>query len=79
MSDETRQKLSFDEAVAMLPDGEKIHTFRQGVCLIGADWKRDQILEAIREHGAELSGPLATRMKHGLVIFDPETLFIETK
>jgi hypothetical protein len=76
-----RHKLSLSEAEAMLPEGDDIHTFRGGgAMLIGADWRRKQILCAIEKHGAELSGPTATAMRHGLVLFDDRgALFIATR
>ena len=76
-----RVKLTFDDAVAMLPDGDNIHTFRSGpFMLIGADWGREPLTEAIRKYGAELSGQMATNMDHGLVLIDDRgPLFIETK
>ena len=69
-----------DQAVALLPDAERIHTFRgAGPVMIGADWPRDKLLAHIREHGAELSGPGATGMGHGMVLIDDiGLLFIET-
>lgn len=75
-----RVRLTFDEALAMLPADEEIHTFRQaGFALIGADWDRDEILKLIREKGCELSGEIASRMGHGIVLFDGDgTLFVET-
>ncbi len=83
MSEENdeRQLLSFDEAVRMLPDGDRIHTFRNaGFTLIGADWPRDKLLVAIKQYGAELSGPMSSQMGHGMVLFDDKgPLFIEVK
>lgn len=82
MSD--RELLSVDEALAMLPAGDDIHTFRNpagGGMLLGADWSRTEIEKAIREsYRRELAGDLATRMKHGLVIaHDGALLFVATK
>ena len=76
-----RVKLSAAEAIAMLPDKEDIHTFRNpGGMLVGADWGREIIVEAIEKCGCELSGDQATTMKHGLVLQDEHGyLFIETK
>ena len=82
MSDETddRMPLTFDQAVAMLPNADRIYTFRgTGPLLIGADWPRAVLLDAIREYGAELSGASATGMGHGMVLIDKHgPLFIET-
>lgn len=75
--------LSFDQAVALLPDGDEVHTFlNPGGILVGANWPREKILEVIKEHGAEVSGDQAQRMKHGIVITQYGShgpLFIETK
>ncbi len=74
--------LSYDEAVAMLPDKETIHVFTNpgmGI-LVGADWDRESLLKVLAEHRPELSGQVATEMKHGLCVQDHyPLLFIETK
>lgn len=80
MEDE-REPVTYERAVAMIGDGERIHTFRQPMAgmMLGADWDRAEMLRAIEKHGAELSGPLATGMKHGLLLIDDlGPLFIET-
>lgn len=75
-----RKILTYEEAEQMLPDSETVHTFRQaGFGLLGANWSRSEILTAIKEFGAELSGEHATNMNHGLVVHDHSYLFIETK
>lgn len=78
---EPRVNLPFDVAVAMLPEGEQIHTFRgSGAMILGCDWDRLDIIAAIEKHGAELSGKTATAMNHGIVLKDDHGyLFIETK
>lgn len=75
-----RAPLTLDQAVAMLPDRDHIHTFRStGMALIGADWPREKLIDAIRDYGSELSGPASTRMGHGIVLMDDKgPLFIET-
>lgn len=80
MSDE-REFLTPEQAEAMLPDGERIHTFRAaGFTMIGADWPREKLIELFRQYTPELSGPGATGMKHGLCVIDDKgPLFIETK
>ena len=82
MSDEI-QPLSYDEAVALLPDGERIHTFLDGgVALIGADWDRSAILALLREAGPEIevTGPAAQSMGHGMAAYrNGEPVFIETR
>lgn len=76
-----RVKIEFEVAKSMLPDGDTVHTFRNSsTMLIGAYWNKKDILTAIEKYGVELSGPQATRMKHGLILTDDRGhLFIETK
>ena len=74
--------LSYDEAVALLPDGERIHTILDsGIALLGADWDRGQVLGLLRTTGRrEVTGPAAQAMGHGLAAFrDGEAVFIETR
>lgn len=80
------EELTKDEARAMLPDGEQIHTFRQNVgrqmnLLVGADISRESILSKIERYPCLASGPGATAMKHGLCIKDiaDSPLFVETR
>lgn len=75
------KKLSTKDALAMLPDGAFIHTFRgSGGVMLGADWNRKAVVAAIKEFGCELSGPLATAMRHGICLTDKTgMLFIETR
>ncbi len=48
--------VDFDQAVAMLPDGNYIHTFRQaGPALIGANWSREKMLNWLKAHMANCS------------------------
>ena len=74
-------KLTYDEAVAMLPEG-RVHTFvnpPMGI-LIGADWDREDIYALLRSGRPELSGEQATAMGHGLVAFrETGPVFIETQ
>jgi len=80
-NDDERVPLTYEQALAMLPAGERIHTFRAGGnLLLGADWPRESLYAVIREFGAELSGPSATGMGHGIAVIDRVgVLFIETK
>jgi hypothetical protein len=77
--------IGFDDAVSALPDGDDVHTFMQGGAnmLIGADWPRDEIIDALR--GADridVTGEQAQSIRHGLAIVHPRVsdayLFIET-
>ena len=80
MSDD-REFLTFEQAEAMLPDGDVIHTFRNpgANALIGADWPRADVLQKLRDGKPELAGGMATRMGHGLVVHDGSWLYIATK
>lgn len=73
MADDTSDRvfLSYDDAVALLPDGEEIHTFvnPSNNMLVGADWSREHILELLKTGAPELAGDAATSMGHGLVAF----------
>lgn len=74
--------LSYDEAVALLPDGDRIHTFLDGgMALIGADWDRAQVPALLESTDRrEVTGPSAQAMKHGLAAFrDGEPVFIEAR
>lgn len=77
----SREFLSFDDALSLLPDGDTIHTFRvSGTALIGADWDRDALIAALRHGNPERTGPMASAMGHGLALTDAfGLLFIETK
>lgn len=71
-----------DEAITLLPDGDQIHTFRSGTgILIGADWSRKSIIEALRNNPdmIEIGGDGCKSMGHGLVCWTSNTdpLFIE--
>ncbi len=72
----------FDEAVAMLPEGDSIHTFRQGgSLLLGVDWPREDILDLMKKFPVELAGEHATRAHHGLAVkaYGASWLFIATR
>lgn len=75
-----REPVPFAEAVAMLPEGPMVHTFRASPgMMLGADWDRQTVIGAMAECGVELAGPMATAMGHKLVLFDPKPLFIEVR
>jgi len=71
----------FGEAKKRLPEGDKVHTFRQsGPMLIGADWSKKDILEVMEKHEILETGPRAQGMNHGLALIDKSGhLFIATK
>lgn len=78
---EERKPLSAEEAAAMLPDGEWIHTFMNPAgMMLGADWARGDVIEMFQRCGVELSGKMATAMKHGLVSVDEgKAVFVQTR
>jgi hypothetical protein len=78
---EERVILSPADAIAMLPDGETVHTFRQGgPCLIGADWDRNDLIKALNKYEVEVTGEQAQAMHHGMAFCDKYGwVFVETK
>lgn len=81
---EERIQLSRAEADSLMPDGEYVHTFMQatapGLVLLGADWKRSEILELADLGKVELAGESATRMNHGIAAHSPDgVVFVATK
>ncbi len=78
--DMKRETLTTEQALALLPDGDRIHTFRGGGGLmLGADWDRPELEQCIRDNECELSGPAATSMGHGLFVHDGRGLFVDTR
>ena len=77
------QLLSYDEAVALLPDGDSVHTLLDGgFALIGADWDRADILALLETTARrEVTGAAAQSMGHGLAAYraDGKPVFIETR
>lgn len=83
MSDnKERVELSAEDAIAMLPDGDYVHTFRSGsFMLVGADHSRTDLIETIKTASVrELAGEVATSMRHGLAVKDRTGwLFVATR
>ena len=74
------EKLSYEDAVKLLPEGDTVHTFRSnGMMLLGADWKREELL-ALMKASPFINRTIGTAraMKHGLCINAHGPLFIET-
>ncbi len=75
--------LSYEEAVALLPDGDRIHTFLDASgTLIGANWDRARILDLLEETPRrEITGPAAQSYGHGLAAMrdDGVPVFIQTR
>lgn len=82
-ADGSRQYLTPKEAIAFLPDGDTVHTFRGGGrVLLGCDWEKQQIIDAINTaKNLEVTGTTAQSMRHGLAIHEQDggMLFVETK
>lgn len=85
----TEYAISIDEAMKRLkiiPDYDAgggpepcVHTFRDGgIALLGAHWSVEDLRALMEKHGVEESGERACAMGHGLVVKDPDPLFIET-
>jgi hypothetical protein len=74
--------LTYDEAAALLSEGERIHTFLDSsIALLGADWDRKDVLALLRTTDRrEVTGPGAQSMGHGLAAFrDGKPVFIEAR
>ena len=79
-SGEEREFITAEKARQMLPNLELVHTFRSapGV-LLGCDMEKPKLEAEIDRCQCELSGPVATKMKHGLVVHTADgPLFVET-
>lgn len=79
---EDRQIITATQALAMLPNGNTIHTYRNpvGGVFIGADWARDEIARALHSYEVELTGPLAANAGYGLAFTDLYgVVFVKTK
>lgn len=75
-------KLSTDEALSLLPDGDTIHCFvSSSFALFGADWKRANVIKYIEEADSlQIGGDNCRAMGHGLVAFiGDEAKFFEAK
>lgn len=73
--------IDYEGAVALLPDGDEIHTFRQaGPVLLGCDRSRESILEHLqRAPEILITGEMAQALNHGLAVDSDGIMFIETK
>ena len=82
MADLDEVLLSYDEAVALLPDSRRIHTFLDsGFALMGADWDRAEVLALLRTSDRrEVTGSAAQSMGHGLAAWrDGKPVFIQAR
>lgn len=84
--DNSKKYITAEQAISLLPDGDAIHTFYDyGICLIGADWDREDVISRIKESDKiEITGYSARKMGHGIAVYNDDTkwqsevLFIET-
>jgi hypothetical protein len=79
---EEKVLLSYDQAVAMLEDGDgDVHVFMNPAgMLIGADWRREQVLKMLKVGKCELGGEMCKKMGHGLVCaHQGKYHFVQTK
>lgn len=82
-ADDDAYELTVDEALAMLVDGEDIHTFLNPAVgiIVGADWSRKEAEDLIRRSPSrKQSGEQALSMKHGIAVQDGRRwVFMQTK
>ena len=81
---EEKEFISYEKAIEMLPEKDKVHTIRQGrgPFTVGADWPKERLLDHMKQFQdtLELTGPIARKTGHGFVLKDDKSLlFIETK
>lgn len=61
--------LTADEAIDLLAPGEFVHNYGLTRMMIGADWTREQAIDAItKARNREIAGPMAHAMGHALAI-----------
>jgi hypothetical protein len=71
---------TLEQAVALLPEREYVHTFRCGRgMLFGCDMRRDHVIDAMQKSSRiAKAGPVMSGMGHGMAIDMDGDLFIET-
>ena len=81
-----RRYITADEAIALLPEKEYIHTFiNTPPALCGCDWERQDVIDKLKTADKiEIAGEHSRMMGHGLAVYNDDTkllsdvLFIET-
>lgn len=75
--------LSYDQAVALLPDGDRIDTYIDGALMLtSAAWPRAKILDLLAtSERREVTGPAAQSYGYGLAAYreDGVPVFIKTR
>ena len=61
--------LTADEALSLLTPGDAIHCYIANGMMIGADWDRPTVEEAIRRGKCELAGGMARRMGYSIACY----------
>jgi hypothetical protein len=77
-----KQLLNYDQAVALLNEGDTIHVFvNPNGMLVGADWSRKEVLKLLKEADEiQIGGEQCIAFKHGLVATSgARNHFIESK
>ena len=79
--EEKKRTLTLDELDAIMTPGDLVHTFiGGGICILGCEMEREEILRLAKEYGAELAGPGASSMGHGAAVYNEAGMptFVET-
>lgn len=81
MASDTQTLLTPEQAISVLPEGSSVHVYTNPAgMLIGCDWKRETLVDAIRKSPAlEVGGAMCRSMKHGLIVWEStmHPLFVE--
>lgn len=72
MADDMVELLTYEQAVALLPEGDTVFAaLDAGVALIGADWDRADVLALLKRTDCrEVPGPVAQADGYGLAAWD---------
>ncbi len=74
----SRINITTEQAISLLQKTKMIHTFRSmSYTLVGAYWKRSELIKAIKNSECEIGGDQCKRMGHGLVVHIGGPLFVE--
>jgi len=66
------ETIDLEAAIDMLPDRDRIHTFRRDDMFSSTYWDKSKLIEAMKKYKNTLreSGLIAQEMCHGLVMTD---------
>jgi hypothetical protein len=78
---EPSDALTLSEAVTMLPDSPRVHTWKNdGLGVFPSYLPRADVIGLMEQHGVKRAPAAATRLTHGLLVeFQGVKLFIQTK